>query len=93
MTLNQIYEKVAQDTNLPKDIVAKIYKAYWKSIREYMMSMPFKEDLSDEEFKKLRPNVNIHSIGKLYVTLDRYRKIKYLQKIRKEQRDAAHQKG
>jgi hypothetical protein len=35
-----------------------------------------KEDLSDEEFLKLRPNVNIPSIGKFYVTLERYRKVK-----------------
>jgi hypothetical protein len=35
-----------------------------------------KEDLSDEEFLKLKPNVNIPSLGKFYVTLERYRKVK-----------------
>jgi hypothetical protein len=35
-----------------------------------------KEDLTDEEFLKLQPNVNIPSIGKLYVTPERYRRLK-----------------
>ena len=71
-----IISEVAKKTRLPKSLVDKAYKAYWKAVREHITSLPLKEDLTDEEFSKLQPNVNIPSIGKLYVTLDRYHSIK-----------------
>jgi hypothetical protein len=76
MNYKEIISKVAEDLDLPKTLVDKTYRAYWRAIREYICSLPLKEDLSDEEFLKLRPNVNIPSIGKLYITLDRYRRVK-----------------
>lgn len=89
MTYDEIIAQVASDLGLPKRLVNKTYKAYWRAVREHITSLPLKEDLTDEEFMELQPNVNIPSIGKLYVTLDRYRKIKesynsYLQKQNKE---------
>ena len=45
------------------------------------------EELSDEEFLKQKPNINIPSIGKLYVTLDKYQRMKrqyaYYQNLKK----------
>ena len=76
MTYNEIISKVAEDLNLPKKLVDRTYKSYWKVIKEHIKSLPLMEDLSDEEFLKLQPNVNIPSIGKLYVTLDRYKRVK-----------------
>ena len=78
MTYEEIISQVGQSTGLNKELVDKIYKSYWKAIYEYITSLSLKEDLSDEEFMKLKPNVNIPSLGKLYVTLDRYNKIKKL---------------
>lgn len=71
-----IISKVASEVNLPVTVVDKVYKAYWKAIRKHIVSQPLKEDLTEEEFAKLRPNVNIPSIGKLYVTYDRYKRMK-----------------
>jgi hypothetical protein len=51
--------------------------------------------LSDEEFMKLQPNVNIPSIGKLYITLDRYKRMKKSYKIIEEikaKKDATYKK-
>lgn len=76
MTYDEIVSEVAGSTGLSKKMVDKIYKLYWKSVREYIKSLPLKEDLTDEEFMKLKPNVNIPSLGKFYVTLDRYKKLK-----------------
>ena len=67
---------VASKMQLPIKLVDKAYRAYWKAVRQHIMSLPLKEDLTDEEFLKLQPNVNIPSIGKLYVTLDRYHRVK-----------------
>lgn len=76
MNYKQIIDKVSKDTGLPKELVDRTYKAYWKAIRQHIKSLPLKNDLSMEEFKKLRPNVNIPSIGKLTVTLKRYEGMK-----------------
>jgi len=89
MTYKEIIAKVAGDLGLPKRLVDKTYRAYWKAVREHISSLPLKEDLTDEEFMKLQPNVNIPSIGKLYATLDRYHRINesynnYLQKQNKK---------
>ena len=76
MVYSEAVKAVAEDTGLPRSFVDKTYKAYWKTVRKYIKSLPLMEDLTDEEFQQLRPNVNIPSIGKLYVTLDRYRRLK-----------------
>lgn len=76
MTYNEIVREVANEMGLPANHVNKVYRAYWKMIREHITSLPLKDDLTDEEFLKLQPNVNIPSIGKLYVTLDNYKKKK-----------------
>ena len=76
--------KVAKELNLSEEFVDKVYKSYWITIREYMASLPLKDELTEEEFNKLRPNINIPSIGKLYVTYDRYKNKKKQFKIIKE---------
>ena len=81
MSYNEIIAKVADETGLPKTLVDRTYKSYWKTVREYICSLPLKENLTDEEFLRLRPNVNIPSIGKLYVTLDKYHRTKKRDRI------------
>lgn len=90
MTYSEIIKKVSEEIGLPATLVDRTYKSYWKAVREHIASLPLKEDLTDEEFLKLQPNVNIPSLGKLTVTLDRYRKIKNKIKKGKELRDATH---
>lgn len=76
MSLNEIIKKVSEQTGIPREIVDRTYRAYWRVIRKHITSLPLKEDLTDEEFMQLQPNINIPSIGKLYVTLDRYQRMK-----------------
>lgn len=93
MTYKEIIRKVAESLDLPIGLVDKTYKGYWKSVREHIEHLPLKEDLTDEQFLVLQPNVNIPSIGKLYVTLDRYRRVKdYYNKVNNlnQDKDATH---
>ena len=83
MTYDEIVAKVAESTGLTPRFVDKVYKGYWKAIRGHITSLPLKEDLTDEQFLALQPNINIPSIGKLYVSLDRYKKLKYIFNNRK----------
>jgi hypothetical protein len=76
MTYEEIVAKVSEDTGLSRKLVDSTYKSYWRAVREHIKSLPLKEDLSEEEFKKLKPSVNIPSLGKLYVTYERYMKIR-----------------
>lgn len=72
----QIVSEVAESLSLPKRFVDRVYKSYWRAVREHISSLPLKDDITDEEFIKCKPNVNIPSIGKLYVTLEKYRWLK-----------------
>lgn len=95
MTYDDIVTKVSEELGIPKGIVDRTYRAYWKAVKEHIASLPLKEDLTDEEFMKLQPNVNIPSIGKLYVTQDRYKgvKNKYNRLIKNRQdKDVTHNK-
>lgn len=76
MKYDDIISKVSEESGIPKTRVDMIYKAYWRAVREHIVSLPLKENLSDEEFLKLQPNVNIPSIGKFCITLDRYKHMK-----------------
>ena len=76
MLYNDVVTKVAESTGLSKKIVDRTYRAFWKAIRQHIVALPLKEDLTDEEFLQLKPNVNIPSIGKLNVTIDRYHGMK-----------------
>lgn len=76
MTYEEIVSRVSDTTGISKNLVDRTYKAYWRTIKEYLESLPLKQDLTEEEFLKLRPNVNIPSLGKLYVTLGVYKRVK-----------------
>lgn len=75
MTYDDIVAKVSEELGIPKGIVDRTYRAYWRAVMDHIAALPLKDDLTDEEFLKLQPNVNVPSIGKLYVTLDRYKKV------------------
>lgn len=90
MNIKDIYKKVAKETGIPVNVVEKTYKAYWRAVREHISSLPLKENLSKEEFLALKSNVNIPSLGKFYVTLDRYMRLSKFFKSRKEDENAAH---
>lgn len=93
MTYEEIIAQVAADTNLPKVFVDRTYRAYWKAVRQHITALPLKEDLTDEEFLKLQPNVNIPSIGKLHVTLKRYQGMKeYFRRHFKNYKGNKHKK-
>jgi hypothetical protein len=65
MKHSEIIKKVAEELNLPEELVSRTYDAYWKFIRETISSLPLKNDLSKEQFDSLKTNFNIPSIGKL----------------------------
>lgn len=76
MNYSEIVKTVAEEIDLPKEIVDKTYKAYWKCIKAKIQSLPLKDQLNQEQFSQLNPNINIPSLGKLSISWDRYIGIK-----------------
>lgn len=86
MNYPDIIGKVSQEMDIPLEVVDTAYKSYWKFIKQTIQSLPLKDDISEEEFAKLRTNFNIPSLGKLTCTFDRMmgvkKKFKYIKKLR-----------
>lgn len=81
MSYEEMVSRVAASTGLSKKLVDRAYKSYWRVVREHITSLPLKSDLTDEEFLKLKVNVNIPSLGKLYVSLNKYKYLKEKDRI------------
>lgn len=86
MNYPDIIGKVSQEMDIPLEVVDTAYKSYWKFIKQTIQSLPLKDDISEEEFAKLRTNFNIPSLGKLTCTFDRMmgvkKRFKYIRQIR-----------
>lgn len=86
MNYPDIIGKVSQEMNIPLEVVDTAYKSYWKLIKQTIQSLPLKDDISEEEFAKLRTNFNIPSLGKLTCTFDRMmgvkKRFKYIKRLR-----------
>ncbi len=88
MNYPDIIGKVSQEMGLPPEVVDTAYKSYWKFIKQTIQSLPLKDNISEEDFTKLRTNFNIPSLGKLTCTFDRMvgvkKRFKYIRHIREK---------
>lgn len=88
MSYQEILKRVSKELNLPLKVVKKAYESYWLFIRQSITDLPLREDLSEEDFNKLRSNFNIPSLGKLTCTYERMKgvkeRFKYINRIRNE---------
>ena len=86
MNYPDIIDKVSQEMGLLPEVVDTAYKSYWKFIKQTIQSLPLKDDISEEDFTKLRTNFNIPSLGKLTCTFDRMmcvkKRFKYIKRLR-----------
>lgn len=88
MIYSEAIKQVSIELGLPPQVVKEAYESYWTFIRNNIKALPLKEDLSREEFDKLRTNFNIPSIGKLSCTYDRMcgvkKRFQYLNRLRND---------
>ena len=86
MNYPDIISKVSQEMDIPLEVIDTAYKSYWKFIKQTIQSLPLKDNISEEEFAKLRTNFNIPSLGKLTCTFDRMmgikKRFKYIKRLR-----------
>lgn len=88
--MDEIYERVSEELGIPVNRVKKIYRAFWKEIKNHISSLPLKNDLTKEEFDNIHPCINIPSLGKLYINFEKYKRIEKYFKIKKIKEDATH---
>ena len=88
MNYNNLVTKISKELNLPYSIVDKVYKSYWRFIRDTIQKLPLKDNISEAEFQRLRTNFNIPSLGKLSCTYDRAKRVreryKYIKNLREK---------
>lgn len=72
MSYQEILKEVSIELNIPEEVVKEAYESYWLFIRQSIVALPLKQDLSLDDFNKLKSNFNIPSIGKMSVTWERY---------------------
>lgn len=86
MSYQEILKEVSIELNIPEEVVKEAYESYWLFIRQSIVALPLKQDLSIDDFNKLKSNFNIPSLGKLSCTYDRMlgvkERFKYINKIR-----------
>ena len=86
MIYSEAIKQVSIELGLPPQVVKEAYESFWTFIRNNIKALPLKEDLSKEEFDKLRTNFNVPSLGKLSCTYDRFigikKRLKYLDKLK-----------
>ena len=86
MIYSEAIKQVSIELGLPPQVVKEAYESFWTFIRNNIKALPLKEDLSKEEFDKLRTNFNVPSLGKLSCTYDRFigikKRSKYLNKLK-----------
>lgn len=85
--MEAVIDRLARELNLPPEVISRTYRAYWLFIRETIQGLPLKENLTEEEFSRLRTNFNICGIGKLCCTYNRYKGVKKKQEIVKRRRN------
>lgn len=78
--------KVAQDLNLPLEVVREAYFSFWKFTKDKMKEIPLKEDLTEEQFNEYRTSFNVPSLGKFTCSYDRMLNVKKV-KLHKRKKD------
>ncbi len=85
MTLNKIYEEVADEMGIDVEVVKSAYLSQWQFIKNTIEALPIKDNITEEEFNKLRTNFNIPSLGKLYTNYEKIqrarRRLIYLKEL------------
>lgn len=65
-------KRISRELTLPEKCVENVYRAYWVFIKEAISQLPLKDNLTEDEFNKLRTNFNIPNLGKLSCTYKRW---------------------
>jgi hypothetical protein len=80
-----IVKDIAIELDISPELVRRVYKSYWRFIKDKVQSLPLQENLTKQEFEALNTSFSIPYIGKLYCDYDKLvrKKEKYLKNLEK----------
>lgn len=86
-TQNQkIIQRVSKELGIDYDVVLFAYRSYWNMIRDNIINISFNNDISKEDFGKIKNSFNIPALGKLGCTYDNYigmkKRFEYINKLK-----------
>lgn len=97
MKTNEAIRKIAEELGIPYEVCKLAYDSSWEFIILKMKELPFHDDLTEEEFRKFRPNFNMPSLGKFAVTWDKYKRVKnrfaYIKNLKKQKENDSKDTG
>lgn len=73
--VRRLIHKIGLEFNLQDDVIRKIVNSPYKFTRETISNLDVKENMTEEEFDKLKTNFIYMHIGKLYTNYSVYKKI------------------
>lgn len=50
MDYKDLITQISKELSLPYKVVDKVYKSYWRFIRDTIQNLPLKENLTEEDF-------------------------------------------
>lgn len=74
--MQEVIKKLAESLGLSEEAVKNAYKAYWKFIREKIINLNLKKNISEDDYNKLKTSFNLPSLGKLSCPYDRWLRIR-----------------
>lgn len=80
-----LIHKIGLKYNLRDEIITKITSSPYKFTRDKISHLDINDDLTEEEYNKLKTNFIYPYIGKLYTTYDMSTKYYKYRKCKKEQ--------
>lgn len=87
MKYQEILKHVSKDLGINITTVLATYKWYFSFIREHIKELPLYDDLTEEEFNKLRTDFNVKGLGKFRCTYRKYKGVKkYLNRNKNEEK-------
>lgn len=88
MRIDDAIKKVSKKLGIPEEVCHRAYMYAWKFIYEHAETPVLSIDTPVEDFRKLRMNFNMPSLGKFYITEDKFNKVNkkfmYIQKARQK---------
>ena len=83
--IKRLIHRIGLKYNLRDDIVNKILVSPYKFTREKISELEISDDMSEEEYNKLKTNFIYLYIGRLYTTFDICTKFYKLRRWKKEE--------
>lgn len=80
-----LIHRIGLKHNLQDEIIDKIVKTPYKFTREKISQLEINDDITEEEYNKLKTNFMYLYIGKLYTTFDMCTKYYNLKKWKKKE--------